>query len=46
MTPERLRLSSLGAPAAAGYQAWAVPQWGQVTVVETGATNAKPHAHT
>jgi hypothetical protein len=27
------------------YQAWESPQWGQATVVDTGASNTMPHWH-
>jgi hypothetical protein len=42
--PARLggRLIGMGV---AGYQAWASPQWGQSTEVDTSAWNTNPHEH-
>lgn len=45
-------MSSREGSAAAGpsayvgaYQAWSAPQCGQLTLVDTGASNRQPHAH-
>ncbi len=38
--PDRAPQSGAG-----GYQAWPAPQWGQVTLVETGALKKSPHPH-